>query len=512
MSGRGGLYSLAATIGATLRRAAGPGINAPTDQNETSVRAQWFAVLEHYYYNTVFEDAQTALWARYKHEYRLPRNIRSLFNCTRRAVDWYPGALYPGTDSDENLLLPWNDETQESNPLFVAAAEQAMAWGNWESEQYAWVRQGANLGVAMVAIVDDVERGKVYPELIHPSIVTEIELDPQGHIDLYTIEVGRKDTSGNRYTYKKTVTKEGIWTYKDDRLFDYDGQGAERANPYGFVPAVWTKHSNGGGPWGTPVIGATVSKLESLNGSASSIHDYILRFSEQGAIFSTAQAASSIQRILKGGATYSLDEPNAPREEVRIFKGPEDLKVHRLMENLGLGEGITFLEKLIQEIEEDIPEITVERKVIEMSSATGATITRALTSVAKRHREAMSNYDRSLLRICQQAVAIGGWRLAQGAWSGPGGLTRAQQAFEGFGLESYAAGLLEGRFEKRPLLAETEEEKVAAIAAKETIKSRQGLIELYGEKEGNRVYEERKQQSQEDQIALGRAFNAAGAA
>lgn len=45
-------------------------------------------------------------WALYKQNYNLYRNIRLIYNPTRRLVDFYAGQVYPGVLSQDGLELP----------------------------------------------------------------------------------------------------------------------------------------------------------------------------------------------------------------------------------------------------------------------------------------------------------------------------------------------------------------------------------------------------------------------
>src|SRR4051812_4325303 len=67
-------------------------------------RAQYFRLLWAHYSNEVFED--TMLWGWYRGEMKLYRQTRSLYNPTRRLVDFYAGQVYPGVLSLDGAKLP----------------------------------------------------------------------------------------------------------------------------------------------------------------------------------------------------------------------------------------------------------------------------------------------------------------------------------------------------------------------------------------------------------------------
>ena len=75
-----------------------------------------YNLLWSYYNNAMFEKIVTTAgalnsitfaggWSIYKQNYNLYRNIRMIYNPTRRLVDFYAGQVYPGVLSEDGLKL-----------------------------------------------------------------------------------------------------------------------------------------------------------------------------------------------------------------------------------------------------------------------------------------------------------------------------------------------------------------------------------------------------------------------
>lgn len=149
-----------AGIGGGLRRTLSD-TSPAIDRNPFQLSRGYFALLRSYYENTCYEDA--TLWQAYKARYRMARSTRSVFNPTRRAVDWFSGRVYQGGWTEDGKPLPdgtphvlqFPPDVIEQRPALVLAALQSLNWGNWQAMRTVYVREAAILGTAFVEIVDD---------------------------------------------------------------------------------------------------------------------------------------------------------------------------------------------------------------------------------------------------------------------------------------------------------------------------------------------------------------------
>src|SRR5260221_651443 len=220
-------------------------------------------------------------WQAYKMNYNLYRNVRLIYNPTRRLVDFYAGQVYPGVLSEDgqdlpdgvSLAVPFSKDTPKA---LRSAIAQFWAWSNWQSKKAVQVRYGAALGSVLIEICDDLDRGKVTAEIIWPGFVTNLRLDSAGNVKSYWIEYLARDEKGS-YTYRKEVDLDSFRYFKDNEPFDYSetGAGAVVDNPYGFIPAVWIQHINVGGDHGSAAISGSMGKIDELNNLISHVHDQI---------------------------------------------------------------------------------------------------------------------------------------------------------------------------------------------------------------------------------------------
>jgi hypothetical protein len=440
--------------------------------------ATWWA----YYNNSVFEDL--ARWGSYKGRYHLYRGIRSIYNPTRRLVDFYAANVYPGiltTDAERlpdgtPLAIPLAEDVP---PALLNAIGQLWQWSNWQNGKGLLVRYGAAVGDVFAHVVDDVESGKVYPEILWPGLIAALELDSRGNVQMYAIEFDYNDNDGQKHTYRREVDKQSIRTLRDNKPFEFDEVPATIPNVYGFVPAIWCKHSDIGGDHGQPAM-RNQSKFDELNSLASHTYDQAHRIMKAPIIIS----GSGIQRLaadqVKRGATADFDNPAADRESLDFLQGDDGATATTIQ--LPTGEALAHIKELLAEIKEDHPELGMYQQLRSMTQVTGPGANRLFGDVEGYVNDARANYDVQSVKLFQMSIAIGGFRANTGAW-GPA-LTRQQEAFRPFGLDSYAAGDLDFEIQPRSLIPMSALERMQveqmsqSLDAQRQIMSGDGMLAL----------------------------------
>lgn len=411
-----------------------------------------------YYLNRSFDSLRR--WESYRANYTLYRNIRSIYNPTRRLVNFYVSQVYPGVLSEDasqlpdgvQIAIPLSKDTDEKLKLCIA---QFWQWSNWQINNKTMVRFGAATGVSLVQIIDDTERGKVYGEVVWPGDVKDLELDAMGNIKSYSIERSTEDEKGDRFTYRKEVDKEEFRYFRDDKQYDSD------VNPYGFVPAVWVKHIDEGMDWGAPAISGSISKIDEVNGLASHTHDHVDRSIESPGLISSDGKVGRIgqeERKLKASDEYAAVEATRVKNaRVLVVKGPADAKWTSMASGLDPEKVLPIIKEQLAELERDFPELSMYHKLREMSTVTGPGAARMMGDVGGRVQEVAANYDLASIRLFQMQAAIGGMRLREGrrGWMRP---TEQQRKYGGFDLTSYEKGQLSMAIMPRPLVPMTESE------------------------------------------------------
>lgn len=480
-----GRFSMATQAAAYAFRRAwnDPGGMATRQHFQTQLQA--YEYRWHLYQNSIFDDVTT--WQAYRRQYGLYRYIRPIYNPVRRLVDFYAGIVYPGVLATDGKKLP--DGTplaiplaQDIDPQLAGAIGQLWQWSNWQTGKNLMVRYGAALGDVAVEVVDEVDRGKVTFDIIWPGMITELDLDATGNVKRYAIEYDAEDDEGNAYTYKKEVDSRTIAEFRDGELWQYDENiDAERPNPYGFAPLVWCKHTDLGGDHGSPAV-RNIGKIDELNEIASHAHDRTHAVLSSPMVVSGkgVQALTSEALEAKRAATADMTNPVAGRESVKVFKAEEGGAVSAVQ--LPEGEAMGYMEKLLAEIEDDHPELTMYNELRAMSQVTGPAAERLIGDAAAYIQDARANYDTQSIKLFQMAIAIAGWRANTGAWGSS--LTRQQQAFASYDLTSYNAGALDFEILPRPLIPSvgksTDEKRVLMEAGERGFMPREKVIEELG--------------------------------
>jgi len=425
-------------------------------------RQSYFNLLWAYYKNSAFDDITA--WSQYRQTYTLYRNIRSIYNPTKRLVNFYVSQVYPGVLSEDaerlpdgvQLAIPLSDDTPDSLKTAIA---QFWQWTNWQSGNRLMVRYGAATGSSLVEVVDAVDRGKVSAAIRWPGLVADLELDDVGNVKAYALEYQTVDADGKEFTYRKEVDQ------LEFRYFRDEAQTGSDPNPYGFVPAVWCKHVDEGSDYGAPAIAGSIAKIDELNGLASHTNDHIDLLvdspgviSADGPVGKIEQQAADKKRLEQDefSALSSVREKPTRRLLLKASKGATWVP---LTGNLQPDQVVPHMEKLIGEIEHDFPELSMYQELRKMSQVTGPGAARMMGDVGNKVLEVASNYDTQSIKLFQMAVAIGGFRFREGreGWSLK---TDAQRKFAPFGLESYAQGDLDFAITPRPLIPLTEVDAV----------------------------------------------------
>jgi hypothetical protein len=429
-------------------------------QHTASELSAIYSLLWSYYNNSLFnrEAGATALWTQYKAAYGLYRNIRTIYNPTRRLVDFYVGQIYPGVLSPDGKPMP--DGVECAIPLspdtpaeLAAAIAQFWQWSNWQSRKSVQVRYGAALGSVLVEVTDEPETGKVTAANVWPGFVPHLELDATGNVKEYTVSylAMDPDVAMGSYLYSKVVNADEFRYFKNMEPFDY-GDGAVVPNPYGFAPAVWIKHTDTGSDRGSPAIAGSLPKIDELNNLVAHAHDQVHKVIGAPLVLWSGGSLSNLYGTAKRGATSDEVSPTDDSENVLILRGPQGGHVDTLAGNLSLGDVLKWTDKLLAEIEDDHSELILYKKLREMSHITGPGAARVMDDVAQRVAEAAANYDQQNVKLFQMVAAIGGFRANAGAW---GTLTPQQQKFLPFNLDSYRKTELDFSIQPRALMNPT---------------------------------------------------------
>lgn len=437
-------------------------------ESEFDDRQAYFRLLWSYYKNSTFEELSA--WQPYREHFQLYRNIRSIYNPTKRLVNFYVAQVYPGVLSDDaeklpdgvSLAIPLAEDTPDD---LKGAIAQFWEWSNWQSGNRLMVRYGAAVGSVLVEIVDNTERGKISTAIRWPGLVSEIDIDDVGNVKRYVLEYDALDENGIQFKYRKEVDQNSF------RYFRNDTPDGTDPNPYGFVPAVWCKHVDEGSDFGAPAIAGSIAKIDELNGIASHTHDHIDIVIDSPGIIASSGRVGRIGADAAALKTSAADEYAATsglREKPTgrlLLKAPADTSWVPLTGNLQPEQVIGHMEALIAEIEHDLPELSMYQELRKMSQITGPGAARMMGDVYSKVLEVSSNYDMQSIKLFQMATAIGGFRFAEGK-EGWRDKNAQRQKFAPFSLDSFVRGDLDFSIMPRPLIPLTEADSIQLTGAR----------------------------------------------
>lgn len=404
------------------------------------------------YTNSAFNELSG--WASYAENAGLHPKTKGIYNPVTRLVDFYAAHVYQGVLSEDGARLPDGEMlaiplSRDTSPELKAAIAQTWMWGNWQQGMDLWVIFGASMGDGIVEIIDDTERGIVYPEVVPPKYITEAEFDSRGHAVSYTKEYKYYDSTDKQtYTFKKEVTKDEIRYYRDGELYDY-GQGSI-VEGYGFCPLVWARHRNNGTIPGAPAV-RSWGKVEQLNDIATRVHNYIKIQSKSPQIVSGDGEATAL----------NINGQKSGEEDLKLIRVQGQVAVHTISGNLTLADAETRIASMIAEIEHDHPEVVMYERLRSMGQISGVAAERLMGDVRGHVQRARASYDAQSISLFRMMVAIAGERLKEGK-GGWANKTEHRKKFAPFNLDSYARGDLDFSIDPRPLVPETRIERAQA--------------------------------------------------
>jgi len=399
-----------------------------------------------FYENTIYSNVHK--WSvNYRQLEGLYRYIRGIYNPSYRIGEFWRSHIWGGTlDSEAGTGESGNDTAIPiitDNDSIRPAISNLWSWSNWQTTKGVCSLHGAVMGDVGIQVVDDVDRGKVYLQLVHPATLTDVQLDNFGNVKGYTIEEKRvhPDYPDREVDYKEIASRDGInvvyKTFLNNSPYPWNGQQSEWSEPYGFVPMVMIQHNNVGISWGWSELHAGRVKFQEVDDLASKLGDQIRKMVDAPWLLSGVKKPRSRIRATGEDPTVSMTKPS--REETPILYAEAGAKAQSLVASLDLGATSGHIGTVLSELERDYPELQMD-----IWNASGNQSGRALRTARQRVSEKVYErraiYDDALVRVQQMALAIGGHRNYDN--------------FAGLNLQSYDSGALDHQIGDRPVFTE----------------------------------------------------------
>lgn len=441
----------------------------------------------------------------YRNDPEVYQGIKLLYKHVEAVVDFYAGSVYQGAlaDEPEQGAIPWkllvsgkvpsqeeiarleaagtplpvNDATN----LWAAIFELQSAW-NWQQQKSRRPMYAAALGDGLVELVDNLDRRFVYPQMVWPGYVRDIELDSVDNVRHYVLEyrVEERDKRGaitETYTYSKEVDGEAFRYYKNDSPFDY-GDGTVVPNPYGFCPAIWDRHQIGaqGMVRGRSATEGTRQALLQMNSIFSHAFDF-----QRKAFMQPIGVASS----RSGGSSRTVDlstPPGADRSDLAqtldYIMLPEGAQY--LQAQMDIGKTREMLSDLREGILSENPEASFYQQLREMQFLSAPGADQAIGDVKKRVDHVRDGEDANTVKLFQMSISMCSFRARGEAWrrrQPNRRLTPRQEVFLPFGANAYENGQMDMKILHRPLVEMTESERLDLLLKKESLQSEWAMRE-----------------------------------
>jgi hypothetical protein len=409
-----------------------------------------YAILWAMYENTAYRNMH--VWAQsYKTTFGLYRWIRNIESPTSRLGDFWQahiwgGLLDPnaGDGKEKPSALPIATATEDKQ--LRAAIAKLWDWSNWQVTKDVVTLRGTVLGDTFIKVVDDAKRSKVYLSALHPASVRDLSIDQWGNVKEYVLEEMRPDPdSGRPVLYREEATRDGInvqyRTYRNGAPFAWNEKAADWQEPYGFIPLVFIQHRNVGLNWGWSEMHNGLPLFREVDDQSSLLNDQIRKMVNAPYFFAgvSAPSANANGGVQVSKSTSTDNNPQAGREDMPALYGPSGATATPLIAPLDITATAARIENLVSKIERDFPELSDN-----LENAAGDVSGRALRinrqPVIDKVNQRRPSYDSALVRAQQMAIAIGGFR-------------NYDQAFSGYDLNSFKAGKLDHIIAERPVFA-----------------------------------------------------------
>lgn len=438
-----------------------------------------YGLLLAYYANKSFDTLPG--WLKYRKRYGLYRYTRPLFNPVTKVVNFYVENIYPGLIADEVGLPSGTPSGIPLHPSTTPEIRQALAqvwkWSNWPTNQAVMVLYAALTGNCLVELIDDPVSGKLSFEVVWPGYVKSFEIDKYGELVAYELEYPVRDKDGSTYTYNKIVDRTTIQHYRDGQIIE----SLSGPNPYPFVPAVWVKHLDFGNDFGIPAV-QELTKVDELNSVLSHTLDHIhkqiksprILWSEQNIGFAFSQNKNPLED--------DFDE----RVDLPMLKGSKGGSTETLVGTLDAQTIVPVMQKIIDDLNDDYPEITLYQRLRDQNIVTGPSARQLVGDVARKVSRPAANYDKASVKLFQMALAVGGWRLKNGDWE----VNESQKLFQTFDFDKFKNESIDIQLLPRDVIRESSKDKAdelfiraQAVSLVESILPIENKLRLLGYRE-----------------------------
>lgn len=424
--------SVGASTGLSVYRGTTSGLT--DDSSSYAQRVTRYDQYQYWYDNTMFDSINTFMTAQ-RANLKLYRHIRGIYNPVHRLVKLEVAKTYGGGIDWSGDLRGGAIPIDSDNPDLTEAIKTLLKWSNFGTEKGPYVHQGAKVGDSFLKIVDDVDRKRVRMEVLSPYKVRDVRFNEVGDIKWIAIQYYKTDNEGKDYIFREEIDTNEFRYWEEYKLSDFDF-GSKRSpdvtnpNPYGFVPVRHVPHiKESGSRFGRPSFNGSLGKIVQLNDIAAPVHDAV-------------RLSVNPLYVLKGSTMPdNTDDATRARDEMKTISISKDSDLTALSPTLDIIAGLAAMDKLIGEIERDMPQLSLQRIRESGGDASGVSIENSYSDASDLLVEIQGSYDEGLTRALQMAISVGAFR--------------GYDQFKMFdAIKSYERGELDFYIKERPVFSD----------------------------------------------------------
>ncbi len=382
-------------------------------------------------------------------------NLAPLFNPIERAVRAYE-YVFDGIFG-ENITI---DKEVDGNPVnneIIQPIRDIWKWSNINGWKNEVLIRTASLGTCGLRIVyrNDSNGKRIFLIPEHPSLIKYVEQDERENITQIVLEYEKvegdyydQDNPRMVHRYVEYMSRDKFWQTRDGSWWNFidkktveTKEEATIPNRLGIVPYVLVTQTKIGSNFGIPCFYGRERQIDHLNALAAHINQQIRR--HVTATWLIEGGGPPPTKIIMGDQViwYVQKDPSVGSQ----------VSAKDLVSNLSLGEAITQQERLQEELANSMPEMKATDGQF-LSHQSGGTVAQLRLPAEQRILGARTNIEAAFVKAQQIALSLG---ILYNIWDlGKGKGSRA------IADETYSAGLLDHRFNYRPALPLTVDDKL----------------------------------------------------
>jgi len=332
-------------------------------------------------------------------------SMKPLRMVVNRSVEFYTSKILPDI------------EIQSDKPAVKDAIEQFLKWSNFEGIKQLYLRTLSLKGDLFTKVLS--KNGKVFMEDIPPETVTSFTVDSRGYLTSLRIDKEIDSETSMPTYYVEYWNKLGpvpyysVWEKNIPNLPLESLGDPKDYKPLAwlgvdFIPIVHSKFKDVGELRGVGCVTHCLDKIDEANREATRLVQMLFRFNKPLFVVSSNALDKEgkpipsplINTKAKGSADDDLMKDNS------ILTLPGMATMESLIPAINYGDALAILNAMINEIEQDLPELKYY-SLSDTAGSSGKALQLLLAGAIDRAKEARANMVQGLRRCNEIALTLG---------------------------------------------------------------------------------------------------------